>query len=731
MARTQDRKSIGYIVILAAAMIAFVCFMRVQMAWGEEEATGGSGSFTQVATSQDQSVATPSASSIANAATGEGAASTSPVDSNANGTIFESGTGTEEDPYVIAATDQLIAFRDSVNAGTTYEDAFITLGQDLDISGSEWVPIGASTRHSSGITSDSAPFKGTFDGDGHTISGLTMTQTQGADYAIGLFGAVMGGAVKNLTLNNAQVNVAESELAGIAVGLLSEGGTVSGITTSGTISAKCGCGGVVGRMTARGTIAQCTNSADVTVTGGSGNCGGIVGAAYYTPEDTSMTISNCTNHGTVTGINDTGGIAGLCCAFVSGCINDGAITGAGYAVGGIAGELKNYGGISHCTNSAAVSNPSTAQPYGTGGIVGWLRYDGAAPAYAVSKPISVTDNLSTGSVTTNSGIGVGGIAGVLYSAGTVSGNENRAQALSGKQFIGGIVGNLQDQGASSLPASVPEGATVVNNVTTTPLAAMTGSLTDTIAYNNDPSLFSVEGNGDAWVAQRSSTGSTAYASLAYAMSNAAHGDTINLIADSQHTTALEAPEGHDVTIALGGHDIQLAPRSSIIADGNTVTITGDGDVYALSDDGKTADATSAIFVEKTSSNGIPGAFQLKGGTYPTDVSEYVAPGYEVETLAQPDAAGNQYKVVESESGNPPEPDPPETPSTPGAPTDDDPSPASNAIPNQTQTASDPAVTPQLGDDMGDAIAVLLLVVGGAALTAGILLLTKGRSMKIR
>ncbi len=696
MARTQDRRSIGYTVVLAIVMIAFVCFTRAQMAWGEEEATDATA-----------------------------------VASNANATIFESGTGTEEDPYIIASTDQLIAFRDSVNAGTSYENTFITLGQDLDISSGEWVPIGTSTRHSSGITSDSTPFKGTFDGGGHTISGLAMTQTSGADYAIGLFGAVMGGTIKNLSISHARVEVPESELAGIAVGLLSDGGTVFGITTSGTITAKCGCGGVVGRMTAKGTIAQCTNSADVTVTGGSGNCGGIVGAAYYTPEGAFMTITDCTNHGTITGINDTGGIAGLCCAFVSGCINDGAITGAGYAVGGIAGELKNYGGISHCTNSAAISNPSSAQPYGTGGIVGWIRYDGAAPAYAVSKPISVTDSLNTGSITTNSGIGVGGIAGALYSAGTVSGNENRAQALSGKQFIGGIVGNLQDQGASSLPASIPEGATVVNNVTTTPPAAMAGAFADTIAYNNDSSLFTVEGNGGAWVAQRSSTGSTAYASLAFAMRDAASGDTITLIANSQDTASLEAPEGHDVTIALGGHSIQLAPQSTITADGNTVTIIGEGDVYALSTGGRVPDAVSTIFLEKTDGSGTPGSIQLKGGTYPTDVSAYAAPGYKVEMLTQPDAAGNKYKVVESEPPVPSEPDPPQTPSMPTAPPNASPMPASNAIPNQTQIASDPTATPQLGDAMGIIMGTLLLVASGAALLAGILLLTKGRSLKAK
>ncbi len=419
--------------------------------------------------------------------------------------LFAGGSGTAADPYQIATVDQLVAFRDTVNRGNSFAGKTITLTSDLDISALEWTPIGASIRKSSGVNATSTPFAGTFDGAGHEVRGLTIAPTaqssHGADYCLGFFGAVLGGTVSNLKLTDVAITDPANEIAGAAVGLLGEGGTVSGVEVTGALSTKCGTGGVVGRMTARGTISHCTNNATVTISGGSGNCGGIVGAAYYTPEGASMTIEDCTNHGTITGLNDTGGIAGLCCAFVSNCTNDGIVKGNGYATGGIAGELKNYGGITHCTNNATIRNSSTANPYGTGGIVGWVRYDGAAPAYATSAPATIADNVNDGSIIAATGEGVGGIVGVLYSAGTVTGNENHAATLSGTQFIGGIVGNLQDQGAASLPSSVPKGAQVVNNISSTPVTSLKGALVDLIAYNNDPSLFTVQGNGTAWVAQ--------------------------------------------------------------------------------------------------------------------------------------------------------------------------------------------------------------------------------------
>lgn len=606
---------------------------------------------------------------------------------------FAGGSGTEADPFIIQTAEQLTAFRDAVNAGDSYTGRFIELRADLDLGSTPWVPIGASVRSGSGVAAGSAPFAGSFSGGGHRITGLVIAPAaalaDGADYASGFFGAVMGGTVKDLVLENISIDAPASELAGGAVGLLGDGGTVSGVSVSGSIKVKCGAGGIVGRMVARGAIADCTNDAAVAVTGGSGNCGGIVGAAYYVPEDSSMAITDCTNNGTIAGVNDTGGIAGLCCAFVSGCVNKGNIDGSGYAVGGIAGELKNYGGITHCTNRASIANESSAKPYGTGGIVGWVRYDGAPPAYALSAPVAIADNLNSGSVKAATGIGVGGIVGVLYSAGTVTGNQNDAPALSGSQFIGGIVGNLQDQGAATLPASVPEGARVTNNVSTTSASAMEGALKDAIAYNNDPSIFTVEGNGDAWVARRRSTGGTLYASLAGAFASATDGDTVTLLADTDGAGMLMAAPGFSITLDLNGHDVGFGAGGGIEADGGTVTVTGMGDVYARTADGA-VDPAPHLFSETTPAGKEKGRVLLKGGIYPFDVSAYAAPGYRVVSLGSPDALGNRFEVVVEQPAAPVTPDKPATPEPPETPAKPD-KPAVPDKPSGRQPSDQPVL----------------------------------------
>lgn len=348
--------------------------------------------------------------------------------------VFASGAGTEADPYLIENASQLAAFRDAVNAGDDYDGKYVALGADVDLEGAEWTPIGAGTRKSSGIAEGSTPFAGTFDGAGHTVSGLKITSTQGADYAIGLFGILDGATAKNLTVADTKIAVPQSELAGILCGMLANDSTVSGVSVSGSVSGKAGVGGIAGRMTLSGTIENCENSASVTAAGGVGNAGGIVGAAYYTTPTGRMAITGCRNSGSISGTDCIGGIAGLSATFVSNCENSGAIAGTSYSVGGIVGEQKNYGAVSGCTNSGAVST-SNASAYGIGGIVGWARYDGAAPAYAASAPITVTGCANSASV--QGGSCAGGIVGTFYNAGTVSGNANTAASIASSNFAGG------------------------------------------------------------------------------------------------------------------------------------------------------------------------------------------------------------------------------------------------------------------------------------------------------
>ena len=531
----------------------------------------------------------------------------------ADSAVFASGAGTEADPYLIENASQLAAFRDAVNAGDDYDGKYVALGADIDLESAERTPIGVGTRKSSGIAEGSTPFAGTFDGAGHVISGLKIASTQGADFAIGLFGILDGATVKNLTVADAEVTVPRSELAGILCGMMANDATASGVSVSGSVSGKAGVGGIAGRMTLSGTIENCENSASVAAADGVGNAGGIVGAAYYTTPTGRMAITGCRNSGSISGTDCIGGIAGLSAAFVSNCENSGAITGTSYSVGGIVGEQKNYGAVSGCTNSGAVST-SNAGAYGIGGIVGWARYDGAAPAYAASAPITVTGCANSASV--QGGSCAGGIVGTFYNAGTVSGNANTAASIASSNFAGGIVGNLQNADISSLPSTVPEGILVENNVSTTPLNAITAPLKGPYAYNNTPSDFTVRDNGSAWVAQ---AGATRYATLEGAFETAPDHSTIKLVSSVSDQPTLSVSDGRELTLDLTSFNLFFATDGGLSLQDGALTVTGQGDVAtAEGADGKP---------EPLATVSGTGSLALKGGSYNQDVAPYVADSY--------------------------------------------------------------------------------------------------------
>lgn len=336
-------------------------------------------------------------------------------------------------------------------------------------------------------------FKGTFDGNGKTISNLNINMTKGTDFAVGLFGVVNGGTVKNLKLQKVAVDVPTSEMAAAAVGMLTGEGTVSGVEVlSGHVAAARGNGAIVGRMIKGGTISGCKNYATVTGTGA--NVGGIVGAAYYTAKGQTMTIKACGNYGTVTGTaGAVGGIVGLSAANVSNCTNEADIKGNGADVAGIVAEQQNAGSVTDCTNRGAVVNTSSA--YGTGGIVGWVRYNGTTANYPVKNVISVTGNTNYGAV--SGGNDAGGIVGTVYNLGKINDNKNFAKTLSSGNFTAGIVGNAQFTEPAVGLENLPNSVEVKNNVSTTPLESITGSCKDLYVYINNQEYVMAENNRNA------------------------------------------------------------------------------------------------------------------------------------------------------------------------------------------------------------------------------------------
>ena len=114
-------------------------------------------------------------------------------------TAFASGKGTQADPYVIETGAQLAYLARQVNSGKTYAATTFVLGADLNLNGKAWTPIGMYEK----------PFKGNFDGKGHTISGLNVTAvTLSGDRAcVGLFGHMSDGSLQNIELVSPKVQL--------------------------------------------------------------------------------------------------------------------------------------------------------------------------------------------------------------------------------------------------------------------------------------------------------------------------------------------------------------------------------------------------------------------------------------------------------------------------------------------------------------------------------------------
>ena len=170
-----------------------------------------------------------------------------------------SGDGTADSPYEIATAEDLMAFADLVNGGDT--GVYAILMDDIDMSGKTW----------SGIAlTEAAPYTGTFDGQGHTISNLTGTE--------GLF-AYNDGTVQNVRVENANITREGGNL-GVIAGVNT--GTVSGCVTSGSVSGTGGTswsiGGIAGWNnggTVSGSISSCTVSSEAN---GKQTAGGLVGS---------------------------------------------------------------------------------------------------------------------------------------------------------------------------------------------------------------------------------------------------------------------------------------------------------------------------------------------------------------------------------------------------------------------------------------------------------------------
>ena len=338
-------------------------------------------------------------------------------------------TDAEKSAYAleIGTGAELASFRDMVNSGMTYAGLTVKLTADIDLSShGNWNPIGnryalngtsvVDTTKEDGKEYRKA-FKGTFDGQGHTISGLFINSNaenykapkaapkdgikNTSSYAA-LFGYVDNAIVKNFTVNGL---VSGCDVAGV-IGILGDNCTVDRVVSNVDVGGKTGeneeallrgkAGGIINMTKGNGSkITNCTNNGDVRSDKGTNgeNRGDYVGGIIALIQHDGITISNCKNTGAVTTKDyHAGGIVGgdagdrtengtSFTVTIIGCENKGEITSTdgkgGHWAGAIIGlcGTNSYVKIQECSNVNAVISPST-KAYDKDELVGLVTSDG-------------------------------------------------------------------------------------------------------------------------------------------------------------------------------------------------------------------------------------------------------------------------------------------------------------------------------------------------------------------
>ena len=235
--------------------------------------------------------------------------------------------------YTVTSADGLMNIAELVNGGKT--DINITLDTDIDLTGKDWTPIGTDYDNS---------YKGTFDGGGHTITGLAVTTN---DQFVGLFGYLnRAGMVKNVVMEGIQIT--SNHMFGCTGGVVGYSwGIIENCSVSGSVSGTDCVGGVVGSQKA-GSIIGCSSSATVK---GKHYVGGVAGekwgtmTACYATGNVTLEIASPKNlsGGGVVGLN--GGSRVLACYATGNVTSTGSSTGNVH-IGGLFGD--SYTTVTAC-----------------------------------------------------------------------------------------------------------------------------------------------------------------------------------------------------------------------------------------------------------------------------------------------------------------------------------------------------------------------------------------------
>lgn len=343
-----------------------------------------------------------------------------PMAANAQLQKFSGGEGTEASPFLISIPADLNELRVDVSSNITYEGQYFKMTHDIDFAEED---INGKGGNFSTIGDEAHCFEGNFDGQGHIIKNLKVSEA-GSDGnsswvitgVTGLFGAIKGSIIKDVIIDEScKFNGSKS---GALVGIC-KGGKITGCINYAQISGYGSyVGGIVGDVRFGTVISDCKNYGAIK---GCYFVGGIVGYAscdYTTDENVGfvvdgITISDCVNEGHIS--NDaygTGGIVGWGgIVSITNCRNSGLIEGGmGQSMGthidktgGIAGF--NNGTVKDCINEGVVRGPISA-----GGIVG-SNWDDGIIDHCINEEKGVVE-------------GNGGIAGL--NSGTIKNCRNMA-----------------------------------------------------------------------------------------------------------------------------------------------------------------------------------------------------------------------------------------------------------------------------------------------------------------
>ena len=320
-------------------------------------------------------------------------------------------TQDESGVYGIASEKQLQWFAAKVNGGDTAISGKLTANIELT---EAWTPMGSQKQ----------PFTGSFDGDGHSITGMSITfdsndKSVGAPY-LGLFGYVKGTAdkkaeIKNLMLSG-KLDITENYRNSFAY----SGGLVGGaeyvsftdITTNVAVTAKKGSapypwsyvGGFAGTVK-NADFLRCVNNGTVTTDGDY--------VSGFAAKSETTTYTSCVNNGAITGRTKIGGFGGAVKStktvdsYNTGTIGLAAYNGGNQGIGGLFGEMGYGSTLTRCYNTGAV----TGDCY-VGGLVGSV----GSGSDAANGPSYIVDSYNSGSITGHSDknyCGIGGLVGNL------------------------------------------------------------------------------------------------------------------------------------------------------------------------------------------------------------------------------------------------------------------------------------------------------------------------------